>query len=249
MQLYFIRHAQSQNNALYDQTGSSNGRHSDPEITAAGWKQAQILADFLTSSRTGEPTSNNDLHNRNGFQFTHLYCSLMIRSIQTGRILSMALNLPLVALADLHEGGGIFLKDETNDKLLGLPGSDAAYFQQHYPELILPANMNKSGWWNRPFEDYSQRSERAARLLKLLLSKHTSSEDRVALISHGGFYNYFLGEILGIPANANSENKMDQPGVWLTMNNVAITRIDWTSEETRLVYHNRVDFLPTELIT
>ncbi|HSQ26244.1 MAG TPA: histidine phosphatase family protein [Anaerolineales bacterium] len=249
MQLYFIRHAQSQNNALYDQTGSSNGRHSDPEITAAGWKQAQILADFLTTTGTGAPSNVFDPHNRMGFQFTHLYCSLMVRSIQTGRVMSKALNLPLVALADLHEGGGIFHKDETSGELSGLPGYDEAYFQQHYPELVLPTNMNKNGWWNRPFEDYAQRSERAARVLKLLLSLHASSEDRIALISHGGFYNYFLGEILGISSNANSEREPDAPEVWLTMNNVAITRMDWTPEETRLIYHNRVDFLPTELIT
>ncbi len=33
MQLYFIRHAQSANNRLYDETGTWNGRDTDPDLT------------------------------------------------------------------------------------------------------------------------------------------------------------------------------------------------------------------------
>jgi hypothetical protein len=33
------------------------------------------------------------------------------------------------------------------------------------------------------------------------------------------------------------------------MNNVAISRFDWEADEKRLVYHNRTDFIPDELIT
>lgn len=249
MQLFFIRHAQSQNNLLYEQNGNDVGRHSDPEITETGWQQARILANFIKHSGTELTTGLTDLHNRQGFNFTHIYCSLMVRSIQTGSVLAEALDIPLVALSDLHEGGGIFIRDEKSGELIPLPGNNESYFKKNFPHLILPDDMNKDGWWNRPFEDYQSRCERAARLLSFILKQHAGSEDRVALISHGGFYNYFLREILGCPLKGNASENDHQPGAWLLMNNTAITRVDWTTEETRLVYHNRVDFLPAELIT
>ncbi len=249
MQLYFIRHAQSQNNLLYDQNGSDNGRKPDPLLTEAGWQQAHILAEFIKSSDVAAAPVGYDPHNRAGFKFSHLYCSLMTRSIQTGTEIAKAVGLPLVALLDLHEGGGIFHKDESSNELIPLPGNDEAYFQENFPHLILPDEMNKSGWWNRPIEDFQSRCERAARLLKLLLSLHADSDDRIALVSHGGFYNYFLGEILGWPRKSSLSENADQYGVFLLMNNVAISRVDWTPKEIRLVYHNRTDFLPTELIT
>ncbi|NJK45922.1 MAG: histidine phosphatase family protein [Pleurocapsa sp. SU_196_0] len=60
MRLYFIRHAQSSNNALWDSTGSENGRSDDPELSDVGVMQARALGDFLiattTRSRKAAPT-------------------------------------------------------------------------------------------------------------------------------------------------------------------------------------------------
>ncbi len=249
MQLYFIRHAQSQNNLLFDQNGNDHGRLSDPPITDIGWQQAECLAEFLKNSAPSASAGVIDPHNRTGFKFDYLYCSLMIRSIQTGTMLAKVLELPLTALADLHEGGGIYQKDEHNGELIGLPGNDEQYFKTHYPHLRLPAEMNRNGWWNRAYEDHVTRRERASRLLKLLISLHQEKNDKIALISHGGFYNHFMGEILGIPFRTRTEENNNQPGIWLSMNNVAISRFDWEADEKRLVYHNRTDFLPDELIT
>ena len=52
MQFYFIRHGQSENNALWERTGSSEGRSEDPELTALGHRQAKRLAQFLRQVRT-----------------------------------------------------------------------------------------------------------------------------------------------------------------------------------------------------
>ena len=249
MQLYFIRHAQSENNLLFDLYGNEAHRKPDPTITDTGWKQAKILSEFVRNSGNGSPEGETDPINRSGFHFSHIYCSLMIRSIQTGTVLANATGLPLVALSDLHEGGGIFCKDEVSGENLPLPGNDLPYFKENFPHLILPKDMNDNGWWNRPFEDHQQRSLRAVRLLKLLLETHGNSNYKIALISHGGFYNYFLGEILGCYSQLESGEIIRRPQVWLTMFNTAITRIDWEDEETRLVYHNRIDFMPTELIS
>lgn len=249
MQMYFIRHAQSENNRLYEEIGSEHGRQSDPPITEKGWQQARVLANFLRESYSAIHTNGNDPHNRSGFRLSHIYCSLMVRSIQTGSVLADTLNLPLVALADLHECGGIFHKDEVSGENIPLPGNDFGFFQKHYPKLTLPEEINRDGWWNRPFEDQENRRKRANRLINRLLSMHIDTQDKIALISHGGFYNHFLGEILGIPHRNPAQENHNPPEVWLSMNNTAITRIDWDKNETKLIYHNRTDFLPTELIT
>jgi len=47
MQLYFIRHAQSINNALWQENGHNNGRKADPLITEIGKQQAERVGAFL----------------------------------------------------------------------------------------------------------------------------------------------------------------------------------------------------------
>ncbi len=263
MQLYYIRHAQSKNNALYVETGSEDGRQADPEITEIGWLQARYLADFLGGENTSPPaqTSNefdlsnqtllldpDDLQNLQGYGFTHLYCSLMVRSIQTASVVAKKLGLPLVALNNLHEGGGIFQREPLSGDLVGQPGNDRAYFETNFPQVILP-DMNPDGWWNRPFEPREARIERAHRLLNELLARHDGSNDKVALISHGGFYNYFIGAILRLPSPLQFGEEHPRARTWLSMNNVAITRVDFVEHEVRLVYHNRLNFLPANLVT
>jgi 2,3-bisphosphoglycerate-dependent phosphoglycerate mutase len=254
MQLYFIRHAQSENNALWDQTGDNKGRSDDPSLTDAGYRQAQILADFLAQAGPGAPPDAWDPQNAAGFGFTHVYTSLMLRAVITGVVIARALDLPPVAWPDWHEGGGIYLDDEETGEPVGLPGRNRADFETHYPELILPEQLDECGWWNRPFETRPQRRERARRVLAELWQRHGGTHDRVAVVSHGAFYNYFLGALLDLPWREDDpeeypESSKALPRVrWFLMNNAAITRIDFKSE-VRLAYQNRLDFLPRELIT
>ncbi len=239
MQLYFIRHGQSENNALWMSTGSHIGRNEDPGLTAVGRQQAELLAQFLSQA---DPTLRqpSDFQNVAGFDITHLYTSLMVRAVATGTIVARALDLPLVAWEDLHEWGGIYLRDEQTDEPVGLPGRNRAYFEQHFPDLVLPDSLDEAGWWNRPFEEPEQRLPRAKRVLHDLLERHGHTDDRVAVVSHGGFYNYLLVAILKLPG---------REGFWFVLNNTGISRIDFNEEETWLSYLNRVDFLPRELIT
>ncbi len=256
MQLYFIRHAQSLNNALWDLTGDNKGRSEDPGLTETGQRQAQILASFLAQAGPGASPGVWDPRNAAGFGFTHLYTSLMVRAVITGETVSRALNLPLVAWPEWHEGGGIYLDDEATGEPRGLPGANSAYFETHHPELRLPADLGGRGWWNRPFETHSRRQERARRALAQLWHRHGNTEDRVAVISHGGFYNYFLANLLDLPwsddehPEVGTDEGQSPPGRrWFLMNNTAITRIDFESDVVRLAYHNRLDFLPPDLIT
>lgn len=240
MQLYLIRHGQSENNHLFEYTGSSLGRSPDPELTAVGRQQAALVAGFLQQSDPTFADKAHDPQNIAGFGITHVYCSLMVRAVATGTTIARALALPLVGLRDAHETSGIYTKDPETGALIGLLGKTREYFAAHYPDLVLPDDVDDSGWWNRPVEEDVEIPPRAQRLLALLLARHGNTEDHVALVTHGGFFSYLLAAILGQPLEQCCR---------FVMNNVGITRIDFAPNRIRFIYMNRVDFLPKTLIT
>lgn len=247
MQFYFIRHAQSENNALWAATGSDHGRVPDPDITSLGRQQAERLAHFLSRSHPAGPAAAGDGQNIRGFGLTHLYASLMLRAIATGTIVAQTLGLPLHGLEDIHEWGGVFEIDQATGEHRGMPGSDRAYLSHHYPKFVLPETLGETGWWDRPFEHDELRPIRAQRFLRDLLQKHGRSDDRVAVISHAGFYNGVMSGLLGL---APQSDHLGRPAnIAFTLNNTAVSRIDFKENSVRLVYLNRADFLPEELIT
>jgi 2,3-bisphosphoglycerate-dependent phosphoglycerate mutase len=230
MTLYFIRHAQSANNELYERTGSSIGRVEDPELTALGTRQANILSDYL--ARNAEVSGE--------YRFTHLYCSLMIRAVATAATVSLACNVRPVAWPEVHEQMGIFLADEHTGEPVGRPGKSRSYFERYYPELQLPESLNEHGWWNRPVETETEWKQRASDFLAELHRRHGIGEDRVAVVTHGGFYHEV---ILSLTGGAGTD------GLWFTMHNTGITRIDFDPTHTSIVYHNRLGHLPPELVS
>jgi 2,3-bisphosphoglycerate-dependent phosphoglycerate mutase len=238
MQLYFIRHAQSANNRLYEETGSWNGRDSDPELTEAGHLQAKLLAEHVACAN-GE-TPRRDYVNRGKFGFTHLYSSLMVRALATAAPLSAALNLPLVVWEDLHEVGGIFSIDEETGEHIGQPGKSRSELAARFPHAQLPETLDDTGWWNRAHESVDLQVRRARRVVYDLIERHGGTDDRVALVSHGGFYNFLLAELLGIQADN---------GFWFSINNTGITRFNFDPDGIGLAYANRLEHLPTDLIT
>jgi 2,3-bisphosphoglycerate-dependent phosphoglycerate mutase len=240
MRFYYIRHGQSANNALWDSTGSSLGRSHDPELTDLGRAQAACLARVL--SATPEPSNNNhdDPQNRHGFGLTHLYTSLTLRAVATSSIVAEAVGLPAVGWPDWHESGGLYVTNEQTGEHVGQPGPGRSFFQKHYPRLILPDTLGDEGWYfGRPFEDRPERPLRAQRVLQGLLERHGQTDDRVAVVAHGGFYNYVLAALLGVP----------RLECHFVLNNACITRVDFGADGVRLVYQNRSDHLPRNLIT
>jgi len=230
MILYLIRHAQSANNELYERTGSSIGRVADPELTPLGVRQAKVLSDYLA-----EPGDSGG-----EFRFTHLYSSLMVRAVATATAVSQTCDLPVVAWPEVHEQLGIFLADEQSGELIGRPGKSRSYFREHYPDLQLPQSLNEHGWWNRPVETEPQWKQRAKDFLTELRRRHGTGENRVAVVTHGGFYHVV---IMALTGGAGTD------GLWFTMHNTGITRIDFHPTHTSVVYHNRLDHLPPELVS
>jgi 2,3-bisphosphoglycerate-dependent phosphoglycerate mutase len=246
MHLYLIRHAQSVNNAIWAETGSDDGRHPDPALTDLGHRQASALADYLAARWQPTPAAaDSDPVNRRGFHFTHLYTSLMQRAVATGSAIAERLEIPLVAWEEIHEFGGIFAKDPETGERVGLPGPNRDYFARHFPALVLPETLGETGWWSRPYEPFEEMLTRAERFLAELHERH-DADDRVAIVSHGGFITATLRALLDYrPPEDGSARK----GVWIHANNTAVTRLEFTDTVNKLVYLNRLEHLDADLVT
>ena len=242
MQLYLIRHGQSTNNALWDATHSEIGRVVDPELTLLGREQAAAAGAYIAASNSNGSVGWRDPQNRSGFGLTHLYCSLMDRAINTGLAVSRAVGLPLLAWTEVHEGGGLYKVDETSGALCGVPGGNREYFAALYPELVLPAQLGDAGWYRGGYEEADALRARIGVFRQQLAERHGGSSDRVGVVTHGDFYHYLLAAIVQAPAAANG-------AYWFYLNNLGISRLDFRAEGLRLMYLNRVDYLPAALVT
>ncbi len=234
MQLFFVRHGQSHNNLLWDMHGYELGRSEDPELTDRGLLQARAVAELIATGHPQFPCHPNP----GGFGITHVYSSLMMRAAATGHAIAERLDLPLFAWPEVHETGGIYVEEE--DRQIGQPGNTRSYLLENFPRILLPDWVTDSGWWNRPFEEKPERIIRSRLVLHQLLERHSKTDDKIVMVSHGGFYNYLIAALMGLPT---------RNPVWYLMNNTAISRIDFKSDEVLVVYQNRIDHLGPELLT
>ena len=247
MRLYLIRHCESENNALWARTGSSDGRSEDPELTEKGKEQAEVLATYLAASRDESLLPFMGGPMRDGLVVNYLYTSLMQRAIQTGTAIAEALDLPLVAWPEIHERGGIYLTNTETDEEEGLPGPNRTFFVETYPHLNLPESLNEGGWWNRPYEHRDKALTRAAVVWETLMARHGDTDDHVLLVTHGGFTQSLLQTIFDIAPEGS--RFAGERFVWFKSNNGSITRIDVTADLLRLTYLNFIDYMPGDLIT
>jgi 2,3-bisphosphoglycerate-dependent phosphoglycerate mutase len=248
MQLYFIRHGQSINNA-----NSGNPEYlenSDPFLTETGLEQAEVLAKYLKEK---QHIGNNKVwneQNQYGFGLTHIYTSLMERAVATAAPTVRALEtVPFSTWIEIYEEGGIYTREKEN-RFNGLPGKPRSFYEKNFPELKLPDSYKESGWWNRPFEgDGEERQLRANKVFADLIARHGDregrSEERIAFVSHGGFFVRLVSAMLKL----NWRQAAHGMKSWFYLNNCSISRFDINKEEITICYMNRVDHLPTYLIT
>lgn len=249
MQVYFIRHAQSVNNAIWEnEEFYEGGRKADPPLTETGLQQALMTAEFLAQTHPELPLRWVDPQNTRGFGLTHLYCSLMERAVQTGTIISERLGITLVADRDLHEIGGIYIKEMIGEEevIQILHGHNRRYFEMHFPDLILPDAVDNQGWWPGGREAREDRAARAERILAFLKSRHYGTNDKIGVIMHGGIYRQIFRVLFHIDLDVPYDLGLSYRVI---LNNCSITRIDFEENEFLLMYQNRVDHLPAELIT
>jgi broad specificity phosphatase PhoE len=247
MQLYFIRHGQSINNANWN--NPQYKENSDPFLTEIGLEQAEYLAKYLKENQmvTDEKAWNNQ--NQFGFGLQHIYTSLMERAVKTAMPTVQALgNIPFSVWTDIHEEGGIYAREEEN-RYTGLPGKPRSFYEKNFPALKLPDGYDESGWWNRPFETEEERQPRADKVLAELIERHGDQEgqpeQRIALVSHGGFFMRLLSSMLALSWRQGALGMKS----WFILNNCSISRFDFVKDEFFVQYINRTDHLPANLIT
>ncbi|MEA3325775.1 MAG: histidine phosphatase family protein [Chloroflexota bacterium] len=242
LQVYFIRHGQSTNNLFWNETDRNAyllGRKMDADLTPVGVEQAKLVADYLARSYESE---SFDPQNRYGFGLTHLYCSLMIRSIKTGKYISEKTGLPLVAWPEFHETGGLFETaiEEGEPIFYGRPGHGKSFFESHFPNLVLPEDLPEDGWWNRDKEPRENYLVRAQDIINRLHEKHSGKDHRVGIVMHGGIFARIMVSFFNVQVEK----------YWFLMNNCAISRVDLADDShITLSYMNKVDHLPDHLIT
>ncbi len=227
MRLYLIRHGESENNVLIHDT--IYRRKVDPDLTARGYEQRDLLARHIASEADAIGES---------YAITHLYTSAMYRSLLTTAPISEALKMTPMVWTDLHEKGGMF--QERDGRVQGFGGMTRTAILNQFPGYQLPEDVGECGWYDaamgRELETHSiYRAIKVARELR----ERSDSNDVIALVSHAGFLDILLKVIF--------EQLPSRP---YTMryyhDNTAITRINFNDGWTTLHYMNRVDHLPTD---
>jgi 2,3-bisphosphoglycerate-dependent phosphoglycerate mutase len=247
MQLYFIRHGQSINNA--NVRNEEYKENSDPYLTEIGLKQAEYLAKYLKEKQDIVEHKTWNIQNQYGFGLTHIYTSLMERAPMTAIPTVRALgNIPFTAWTEIHEEGGIYSRNEADD-LRGLPGKPRSFFEKNFPELKLPDELDESGWWNRAFESDEDRQSRADKVFAELIERHGDKEgqpeERIAFVSHGGFFVRLVSAMLQLPWRQGTLGMRS----WFMLNNCSISRFDIRKDNIMISYLNNTSHLPAELIT
>lgn len=243
MRLYLIRHAQSTNNALVNQ----RDRVSDPLLTQLGLRQAELVSHHLATGVdpeyfTGVSEEDTAADNRQGYRIDRLYCSAMHRSLLTAQPIARALKLKPEIWIDLHEHGGIFLDHGGQQGVVGYPGRTRSEILEEFPDCLLPVEVTDEGWWNPKLgmEDWPACYGRAIRVATTL-REWAASQERIAIISHGGFMDALLKALT---------NQIPNRHLFFHHYNTGITSLDFRPDGTvDLRYLNRFDHLPPEMIS
>lgn len=227
MRVYLIRHAQSENNILTEET--IHLRKVDPNLTELGYEQRDYLASFL---KTAIEINNSR------FDFTHLYSSAMHRTLLTSEPIAKALNLQPEVWVDLHEKGGMYLHENGQDE--GYTGMTRAEILNLFPDYVVPDTVTDKGWYDAAMgiEPETHSFYRAIKV-STALQQRADSDDVVALVSHAGFLDILLKAIFNqLPSRPHTMKYYHY--------NTAVTRIDYHGHRPALHYMNRVVHLPAD---
>ncbi len=241
MELYIIRHAQSTNNALIDQST----RVADPPLTELGQQQAETLAKHLATGRDPADLAHivwaynmTNPHREPGYGITRLLCSPMWRSLQTARPIAHELGLKPEIWIDIHEVGGVFLEEEAG--IVGYGGKTRQELLAEYPDYLVPEAVTDKGWWTGGLEEVLERDGRALRVA-MRLREWSRSDERIAIITHGGFLSRLIKYLFNEPAGRL---------VFHQHYNAAISRLDFRTDGLLICnYLNRADFMPPDMLT
>lgn len=243
-ELYLVRHAQSDNNAYFAEIRDNaatvpDRRTADPGLTCVGHSQAKCLADHL-ALQTDKSDVRDGVAGAGGYGIGRLYCSAMLRTLQTIQPVAAALGLKPEIWLDVHEEGGIWHDHRDGRGPIGYAGLTRRQIDAQFPGIAVPEEITEDGWWNRPFEPRDDLAARAARVAEDIRRLLAGSEERVAIFSHGNFISVLIQHLL-----------LGQlvPDMRFSHHNTGISRLDFDGDFVMLRYLNRMEHLPADRIT
>jgi 2,3-bisphosphoglycerate-dependent phosphoglycerate mutase len=219
MQLYLIRHAESQNNARPPQN-----RVEDPTITSVGHLQAEYLANWIQSLR-----------------FDHLITSPFIRTLQTTRYITDVTDHDVHVWHDVFERGGCF-RGFGPDATEGGPGLGRSAVIDHFPAMrcVADESISEQGWWvGRLRETNEEHPIRARSVVERIQRTFGETEDVALMIIHAQFQRELLKHL--VP----SANVLDLGFI----KNCSVTKLNNDGGSWQLDWFNSITHMPARLIT
>ncbi|MEM8667894.1 MAG: histidine phosphatase family protein [Planctomycetota bacterium] len=222
MQLYLVRHAESQNNARPE-----NERVEDPPITDVGHQQANCLAEWLRSLK---------IHT--------LICSPVRRALQTTRYVVKSTGSHVHVWADVFEEGGIY-SGYGPSAIAGGKGLSRADVIDHVADSAEHCTLDESivddGWWGeRNRETPEQAHHRAGGVKRRLIDTFGADATTVVAIIHADFKRRMLSHLLG--------DSIESIGLG-HLRNTGVTKLDYDGHDWTLDWFNSISHLPNDLIT
>ena len=219
MQLYLIRHAESDNNAK-----PTHERVEDPGLTMIGDMQAQHLSLWLKT-----------------LDIDSLITSPFLRTLRTTKAILDIAPQPVCVWHDVFERGGCFRGHGPN-AIEGGPGlGRGAIASVLGHECIIDKGISDEGWWaGKPRETDEMAFHRAALVHARLIKTFGGTDQTVVVITHADFKRILLKELLG---------KQIEIGSVGLLNNTGVSRLCYVGKRWRLDWLNAMTHLPARLIT
>jgi len=234
IEVWLVRHAQSQNNALVE-----SQRQSDPPLTELGAWQAQNLADHLLPKLA---------------EFQHLSVSGFRRALQTAAPLGVgATPQPFRIWLDVHEVGGCYA-GHAGQPLEPRPGLSVEEIRQQFPWAIPPASWTTGGWNRLPshetMADAIPRADRVAEMLRQAARSaatggaapiDANARPKWLIVSHGEFIALLLSRLL-----TGHDDYFVRPR---SLYNTSITKVVVGPATHRLLEFNQIEHLAPQAIS
>ena len=180
MQLYLIRHAESENNAR-----PADQRVEDPSITTVGRRQAEHLATWARS-----------------LEIDALITSPFLRTLQTTRAIIEAAEQPVAVWHNVFERGGCY-RGYREDQRDGGQGLGRSAILKQMPGAIVDDTISEAGWWGRDRETDTETLQRASDVITRLVDTFGSSGKHVVAVIHAEFKRHLLVQMLHGLVDAN----------------------------------------------
>jgi broad specificity phosphatase PhoE len=78
-------------------------------------------------------------------------------------------------------------------------GFPRSFLESRYPAIALPDECTEEGWWPGELEQAEALYERARQATDFLRERHEGTDDRVLLVTHGGFASAFISALFDLP--------------------------------------------------